>query len=160
MANNRQLNTSIEKTPRKTGKYLFEKNVTDERMQSLLNDIVLDKDEFKQKYNFDRTSIFPILDDLRDKYPEEKLRSMMQHNNSNASNIYVTQKRIRNSKEIRIKVSNEIFEEYQFLMSGYKDTLKPEIFSEVLRRGMQDLLARKRTGESIVRVAAIEEQEL
>lgn len=45
-------------------------------------------------------------------------------------------------------------------MKGYKDTIKSEVFSVILRGGMDGLLQKKRAGQSIVRIPAQEEKEL
>ena len=66
---------------------------------------------------------------------------------------------MRTAKE-RLEMWKAIHEKYKELMKGYKETVRSEIFSEILSRGMNGLLERKRAGESIVRIPARAEQEL
>lgn len=146
---------------RLTKKAIFVKDVTDESMTAMLLDLCgMGKEEFATKWGFDKTTAVATVleEDLKEKYPESKLRTLVAK--SKAGNIYVTGTRIENAKEIRIKVKTEVYEEYKELMEGYKDTMRGEVVSEVMHRGMEDLLARKRRGEKLLRIPAIPEQEI
>lgn len=147
-----------DKQIKQTQKVLFENRITDEKMAEMIVDLTMSKESFKEKYGFDKTTAFTVMDDLKDIYPEERLRSLIKKNH--ITNIYISGKRIKGAKEIRCKVSPEIHEKYKELMKGYKETVRSEIFSEILRRGMDGLLQRKQAGESIVRIPAQAEQEL
>ena len=147
-----------EKKEKNTKRVLFEKNITDDKMAEMLLDLTMSKESFKEKYGFDKKTAFTVMDDLKEIYPEERLRTLIKKNH--ITNIYISGKRIKGAKEIRCKVSPEVHEQYKELMKGYKETVRSEIFSEILSRGMNGLLERKRAGESIVRIPARAEQEL
>lgn len=152
-------NTEEAKGTRITKKAEFEQNVNDERMTEMLLDLVMEKDAFKTKYGFDKTTaVITVPEDLKETYPESKLRTLISE--SNAQNIYVTGKRIPDAKEIRVRVTPEVYEEYKEFMDGYKDTMRGEIMSEILHRGLKDILARKRNGEKVIRIPAVPEQEI
>lgn len=143
---------------RQTAKELLKQELNDDKMAELFMDLTLPKDDFKEKYGFENTTALRLFEEVREDYPEEKVRGMFSRTNN--KNIYVTGKRIAGAREIRCKITPEAYELYRELMNGYKDTLKAEILSEVLIRGMEGLLGRKRAGESIVRIPAQPEQEL
>ena len=141
---------------RTTSKSTFEKNITDDKMAEMILDLFMSKELFKEKYGFDKTTALVVFDDLAEEYPEEKLRSLVTANNR--KDILITGKRVKDAREIRIKLSPEVYSDYKEFMAGYKETMKTEIFSEVVRRGLEAPLSRKRAGEKVVCIPATEAQ--
>ena len=107
-----------DKQIKQTQKVVFENNITDEKMAEMIVDLTMSKESFKEKYGFDKVTAFMAMDNLKEIYPEDRLRSLIKKNH--ITNIYITSKRIKGAKEIRCKVSPEVHEQYKELMKGYK----------------------------------------